>query len=602
MQEYKPKGITQAEVVQSSRQEGKGKAEMTGVAFDVEENLPLMDQTARKMDEDKDSRKSIDSGNPSSPRNLSSLINRYAKTGRTDMIKNILETYQYIPNLVNAPDSVDNNTPLHYAVRYGHVETVEYLLYKGADARAMNNDGLTSLHIAAKYSSDSSGMDSETIYNAQSENSFNMTPLHFANMKNNEIAARALLDAGANINVKDRNELTPLLTACIHKKKLTEDSKIIKWLVDAGASLGMRDNRRNNPFHISAFYGNWMIIKILLDVIKSRYASDRDLQRMIFLQNNESKTPLRLAVEGNHPVTVKTILQEYTEKNENFMQVDPDLLHFVASKGYLAIASNLVENGYRADLQLSDVYRLPLHNAAKNNHVELIEFLAKLDYSNLTQTKENVINEVDASGMTPLMLAATSNALAAVDALIKLGADIWEIDNEGRSVLHIAAKYGAVDVTKRIMEAVREEVLSLMSDEPKVKPKGMSLRDEAEWSAEKLIKERQLSMVNHPNNEGDTPIFAAAANGYTDMMFYLHDMGADLSQLNEDEETALHQAASALGATNAVRQLVEWDKTLCLNKDYMGNTALHLSCRNGKRQREKRKALFGTRHKPQAAA
>ncbi|PAV56445.1 hypothetical protein WR25_06773 [Diploscapter pachys] len=549
---------------------------MTGVAFDVEENLPLMDQTARKMDEDKDSRKSIDSGNPSSPRNLSSLINRYAKTGRTDMIKNILETYQYIPNLVNAPDSVDNNTPLHYAVRYGHVETVEYLLYKGADARAMNNDGLTSLHIAAKYSSDSSGMGSEIIYmneeqykksvtkriidmliyrqsdvDAQSEKSFNMTPLHFANMKNNEIAARALLDAGANINVKDRNELTPLLTACIHKKKLTEDSKIIKWLVDAGSNLGMRDNRRNNPFHISAFYGNWVIIKILLDVIKSRYASDRDLQRMIFLQNNEGKTPLRLAVEGNHPVTVKTILQEYTEKNENFMQVDPDLLHFVASKGYLAIASNLVENGYRADLHISDVYRLPLHNAAKNNHVELIEFLTKLDYSNLTETKENVINEVDASGMTPLMLAATSNALAAVDALIKLGADIWEIDNEGRSVLHIAAKYGAVDVTKRIMEAVREEVLSLMSDEPRVKPKGMSLRNEAEWSAEKLIKERQLSMVNRPNNEGDTPMFAAAANGYTDMMFYLHDMGADLSQLNEDEETALHQAASALGATNA---------------------------------------------------
>lgn len=53
VQEYKPKGIIQAEVVQSSRQEGKEKAGMTGAAFDVEENLPLMDQTARKMDEDK---------------------------------------------------------------------------------------------------------------------------------------------------------------------------------------------------------------------------------------------------------------------------------------------------------------------------------------------------------------------------------------------------------------------------------------------------------------------------------------------------------------------------------------------------------------------
>lgn len=36
------------------------------------------------------------------------------------------------------------------------------------------------------------------------------------------------------------------------------------------------------------------------------------------------------------------------------------------------------QNGYRADLHISDVYRLPLHNAAKNNHVELIEYLAKV--------------------------------------------------------------------------------------------------------------------------------------------------------------------------------------------------------------------------------
>ena len=64
-------------------------------------------------------------------------------------------------------------------------------------------------------------------------------------------------------------------------------------------------------------------LRLIFDSVRiseSRYASDRDLQRMIFLQNNEGKTPLRLAVEGNHPITVKTILQEYTDKNENFMQ------------------------------------------------------------------------------------------------------------------------------------------------------------------------------------------------------------------------------------------------------------------------------------------
>jgi len=45
-------------------------------------------------------------------------------------------------------DKKDESTPLHYAAYYGQVETVKWLVEKGADKNARNNDGITPLDAA----------------------------------------------------------------------------------------------------------------------------------------------------------------------------------------------------------------------------------------------------------------------------------------------------------------------------------------------------------------------------------------------------------------------------------------------------------------------
>ncbi|EYC36118.1 hypothetical protein Y032_0931g3099 [Ancylostoma ceylanicum] len=83
------------------------------------------------------------------------------------------------------------------------------------------------------------------------------------------------------------------------------------------------------------------------------------------------------------------------------------------------------------------------------------------------------------------------------------------------------------------------------------------------------------------NYDQDTPMHLVCHNGYMEVVTLLHNYGARLDILDEDERISLHRAA-AEGQTGVVRQLVEWDKRLMLHKDEHGNTPLHLAAGNGK--------------------
>ncbi len=50
-------------------------------------------------------------------------------------------------------DALDDNkmSALHYAARYGHLDVVRQLVEKGADTSIKGFDGLTPLHLCAKY-------------------------------------------------------------------------------------------------------------------------------------------------------------------------------------------------------------------------------------------------------------------------------------------------------------------------------------------------------------------------------------------------------------------------------------------------------------------
>ncbi|KHJ95076.1 ankyrin repeat protein [Oesophagostomum dentatum] len=164
------------------------------------------------------------------------------------------------------------------------------------------------------------------------------------------------------------------------------------------------------------------------------------------------------------------------------------------------------------------------------------------------------IDEQDDYGMTPFLRAVSMNALDAVKVLVENHSDILFTDPDGRSAVYIGAKYNAVDVLLYLMDIYRLR----QADE------GDSYPD----------------VVNLPDHTQDTPMHLVCHTGYMEMVTLLHEHGARIDVMNEDEEIPLHGAA-AYGQTACVRQLLEWDKRLVMHRDENSETPLHFAAKNG---------------------
>lgn len=70
----------------------------------------------------------------------------YASEGNLSALRALVEAD---PNLVKVRGP-RNGTPLHFAAGKGHKDVVKYLLQKGADPHAMDDDGYTAADIAGQ--------------------------------------------------------------------------------------------------------------------------------------------------------------------------------------------------------------------------------------------------------------------------------------------------------------------------------------------------------------------------------------------------------------------------------------------------------------------
>lgn len=111
---------------------------------------------------------------------------------------------------------------LHLAARLGKLEAVKDLLGKGANVNAKNDTGETPLHIAATYNHTKEVVEAllgkkETNVNAQDNSK--KTPLHLAAQNNNEEIVVALIKAGADVSITDKDGNTPFNLATDEKIK-----------------------------------------------------------------------------------------------------------------------------------------------------------------------------------------------------------------------------------------------------------------------------------------------------------------------------------------------------------------------------------------------
>ncbi|KFO70172.1 Palmitoyltransferase ZDHHC13, partial [Cuculus canorus] len=157
-----------------------------------------------------------------------------------------------------------NSTPLHWAIRQGHLPMVMLLLKCGADPSLIDGEGYSSLHLAVV---------------------FQRLPI-----------VGYLISKGQNIDTTDLNGQTPLMLAA--QKAL--GSEPTKFLLKFNPSLNAVDNvQKNTALHWAIASGNTIAVDLLLEAGAS-----------LDIKNAKGEAPLDLAYQSLNRLMIYMITDE----------------------------------------------------------------------------------------------------------------------------------------------------------------------------------------------------------------------------------------------------------------------------------------------------
>jgi len=243
-----------------------------------------------------------------------------------------------------------SGTPLHYAALWGLPSIVEFLVIRHSqDVRSrgfINNE----------------------------------TPLHSALKNGRVVAARFLLDHGADVTAQDQDGVTPL-----HLASSRGQPEIARILIKCGAEVTSQNEDKSTPLHLAAQEGRVVVAGMLI-----RHGAD------VTAQNQDGETPLHLAARWGQPDIARILIDrgsDVTSKNKD--KATP--LHLAAQEGRIRVADMLIEGGADVASRNQD-QETPLHLASRWGRPDVARILVQHGADVTSRNKD---------GSTPLDLVST---------------------------------------------------------------------------------------------------------------------------------------------------------------------------------------------------
>lgn len=185
----------------------------------------------------------------------SQSIHRLVKAEKVDSVKWILANQ---PELVNRQDAL-GRTPLMYCCEVKNEDLLAFFLKKGAKEGIKDNWGNDAINVAS-FNGYKKGVELLLKQGADvnSQNRWNIAPLHYAIRAHNDSLVRFLLRKGANTDLVS-SWGTPLQVSIKR-----ENTTVIKSLLNKGANPNKADDAGNTAVHTAIYKNNSDILTMLL--------------------------------------------------------------------------------------------------------------------------------------------------------------------------------------------------------------------------------------------------------------------------------------------------------------------------------------------------
>ncbi|XP_050311619.1 serine/threonine-protein phosphatase 6 regulatory ankyrin repeat subunit A-like isoform X1 [Anthonomus grandis grandis] len=388
-----------------------------------------------------------------------------AKLGNVEILRSVLTKY----NDVNI-QSDEGITPLILVAREGHIQCVHFLLRFGAKVSLCDNINLMSpIHYSAK--NGHSQCLTLLLHNSEDQSIVNMvdsqqrTALMLAVSGNHTECVQALLKCGADPNIVDTDE-----HSCLFRAVVNGQHHVVQLLLSHSAEVTTRDVNGKTALHLAAACGHLSCLQLLMEYMK---------EEDIISKDNQECSVLHWACYHGHAHCVEHLLSKNLFKELEGNSYSP--VHCACFSGSEQCLEHLINHFGSDVVHLRDEkQRTPLHIAALHGHTECAKLLLKhggdpllIDEEGRTpliaavQYGQSSIVELllsfnidlsacDKDGNTALHWACLKKhhqtALLILENCSTDSKIVDLVNNDKKTPLHIAARNGLVDVTRELLK------------------------------------------------------------------------------------------------------------------------------------------------------